>query len=123
MSGSTGLRSRSDSAIVGGAALLHGVFEAVERTPLEIVFLAAAAGTVYLSVVVHSRALLAVATLAILAYTGWFTSEHFVDSVGWPLALVAFGLVLIGLSGLAFRIDREYVRPRGQTGPPDSIQT
>ena len=53
------------------------------------------------------------ATLAILAYTGWFTGEHFVDSIGWPLALVAFGLVLIGMSALAFRLDREYVRPRG----------
>jgi hypothetical protein len=52
-----------------------------------------------------------VATLAILAYTGYFTSEYFVDSIGWPLALVAFGLVLIGLSAVAFRIDREYLRP------------
>ena len=97
---------------LGGAAFLYGLFDTVERTPLEIVFLATAAGMVYGSVVLHSRALLSVATLAILAYTGWFTSEHFVDSIGWPLALVAFGLVLIGLSALAFRIDREYVRRR-----------
>ena len=98
---------------VGGAALLHGVFDAVERTLLEILFLAVAAGIVYLSVIVHSRALLAVATLAILAYTGWFTSEHFADSVGWPLALIAFGIFMIALSALAYRIDRDYVR-RGQ---------
>jgi hypothetical protein len=108
---------------VGASLFLYAFFDLVERTPLEIAFLAVAAGFVYASILLHSRTLLAVATLAILAYTGWFTSEHFVDSVGWPLALVAFGLVLIGLSGLAFRIDREYVRPRGQTGPPDSIQT
>jgi hypothetical protein len=97
---------------VGGAALLHGVFEVVERTPFEIAFLAAAAGTVYLSVVVHSRALLAVATLAILAYTGWFTSEHFADSIGWPLALIAFGIFMIALSAAAYRIDRDYLRRR-----------
>jgi hypothetical protein len=96
----------------GAAAFLAGLFDAVRRTPLEILFLAASAGFVYASVVLHSRTLLSVATLAILAYTAWFTGEHFVDSVGWPLALVAFGLVLIGLSALAFRIDREYVRPR-----------
>jgi len=106
---------------LGASMFLYGFFDMVERTPLEISFLAVAAGFVYASVLVHSRTLLAVATLAILAYTGWFTSEHFVDSVGWPLALVAFGLLLIGLSAVAFRIDREYVRPRGQTGPPDSI--
>ena len=97
---------------VGAAMFLYGFFDAVERTPLEISFLAVAAAFVYGSVLLHSRALLAVATLAILAYTAWFTSEHFVDSIGWPLALVAFGLVLIALSGLAFRIDRQYVRPR-----------
>lgn len=95
---------------VGGAGLLHGVFEAVERTPLEVLFLALAAGLVYVSVVVHSRALLAVVTLAILAYTGWFTSEHFAESVGWPLALIAFGIFMIALSAAAYRIDRDYVR-------------
>lgn len=96
----------------GSCAFLGGFFDAVERTPLEISFLAVAAGFVYASVLMHSRTLLAVATLAILAYTAWFTGEHFVDSVGWPLALVAFGLVLIALSAVAVRIDREYVRPK-----------
>jgi hypothetical protein len=96
----------------GATAFLYGLFDLVERTPAELLFLAVAAGFVYASVILHSRTLLAVATLAILAYTAWFTSEHFVDSIGWPLALVAFGLVLIGMSALAFRLDREYVRPR-----------
>ena len=84
---------------------------------MEIGFLIAAAGFVYLSVTLHSRTLLFVATAAILAYTGWFTSEHFADSVGWPIALIIFGLVMIGLSALAFRIDRDYVRvsPRQTT--------
>lgn len=95
---------------VGGAAFLHGLFEAVERTPFEIAFLAAAAGFMYASIALHSRTLLVVATLAILGYTGWFTGQHFADSIGWPLALMAFGLFLIGLSAVAFRIDRTYVR-------------
>jgi hypothetical protein len=98
--------------LAGAAVFLGGLFDAVKRTPFEIVFLAAAAGFVYASVVVHSRTLLFVGTLAILAYTGWFTGEHFADSVGWPLALVAFGLFMIGLSALAVRIDRDYVRAR-----------
>jgi hypothetical protein len=97
----------------GAAVFLWGVFDAVEGTPLEIVFLAAAAGFVYLSVLLHSRMLLFVATLAILAYTGWFTERHFASSVGWPLALIAFGVFMIGLSSLAFRIDRDYVRGAG----------
>jgi MFS family permease len=99
--------------LVGAIGALYGFFEIVENTPFEILFIAAAAGMVYLSVVVHSRMLLFVSTLAILAYTGYFTGEHFADSVGWPIALIVFGLVMIGLSALAVRIDRDYVRTRG----------
>lgn len=98
----------------GAVALLAGLFDLVERTPFEILFLAAAAGLVYGSAALRTRTLLAVATLAILAYTAWFTGEHFVDSVGWPLALMAFGLVMIALSAAAVRIDRAYVRPTGR---------
>jgi hypothetical protein len=96
----------------GAASFLSGFFQATKRTPFEISFLGVAGGFVYLSVVLHSRTLLFVATLAILAYTGWFTGQYFADSVGWPVALVALGLFMIGLSALAFRIDRDYVRRR-----------
>jgi hypothetical protein len=95
---------------VGAASFLYGLFDLVEHTPFEIAFLAAAAAFVYASVVLHSRTLLFVATLAIIAYTGWFTRQYFADSIGWPLALIVFGLFMIGLSALAFRIDRDYLR-------------
>ncbi len=98
--------------LTGAGGFLYGVFEAVERTPFELGFLAVAAAFVYLSAVLHSRTLLGVSTLAILAYTGWFTSEHFADSIGWPLALIVFGIVMMGLSALAVRIDRDYVREK-----------
>jgi hypothetical protein len=95
---------------VGAAAVLGGVFDLVESSPVEVLFVAVAASFVYLSVVVRSRTLLVVSILAILAYTGYFTAEHFADSIGWPMALVGFGLAMIGLSALAVRLDRRYVR-------------
>jgi hypothetical protein len=98
---------------VGDAAFLYGLFDAVRETPLEILFLAAAAGLIYMSAALHSRTLLFVTTAAIFGYTGWFTAEHFANSVGWPLALIAFGLFMIVLSALAFRFDRQYVQHRG----------
>jgi hypothetical protein len=98
--------------LFGASAFLYGFFDAVERTPFEIAFLGAAAAFVYLSVVLHTRTLLFVATIAILAYTAWFTGEHFAQSVGWPLALIVFGMFMIALSALAFRIDRNYVHVR-----------
>ena len=99
--------------LFGASAFLYGFFDAVERTPFEIGCVAVAAAFVYLSVVLHARTLLFVATMAILAYTAWYTEEHFANSVGWPLALIVFGMFMIGLSALAFRIDRDYVRVRG----------
>ena len=96
--------------LLGAAGVLYGVFDIVEGTAIEILFLFAAAGLVYLSVALHSRTLLFVATAGILAYTAWFTGEHLAESVGWPIALIIFGLLLIGLSALALRIDRNYVR-------------
>jgi hypothetical protein len=96
--------------LVGVVVLMAGWFEIVEGTWAELTFLLLAAGFVYLSAVVRSRSLLVGATGAILAYTGWYTSEYFADSIGWPLALIVFGLVMIGLSALAVRIDRRYVR-------------
>jgi hypothetical protein len=104
--------------LFGGASFLYGFFDVIERTWLEILFLAAAAGFVYLSVAVQSRTLLIVATAAVLGYTGWFTSQHFVDSIGWPVALILFGITMITLSALAFRIDRQYLRTRRERYGP-----
>ena len=97
---------------VGAIGFLYGLFDLVESTPAEILFVLTASGFVYLSAAIQSRTLLLVATAAILGYTGWFTSEHFADSLGWPLALVLFGLLMIGTSALAFRIDRQYIQKR-----------
>ena len=94
----------------GAVGFLYGLFDLVRRTPVEILFIGVASGFVYLSAAVQSRTLLLVATAAILAYTGWFTGEHFADSLGWPLALMLFGLLMIVLSAVAFRIDRRYIR-------------
>jgi hypothetical protein len=94
----------------GAVGFLYGFFDSVKRTPFEITFVAVAAGFVYLATVLRTRTLLFVATLAILAYTGYYTGEHFADSVGWPLALIGFGIFMIALSAVAFRIDRDYVR-------------
>jgi len=96
--------------LLGSAALLYGLFDIVRATMVEALFLAAAAAFVYVAALVRSRTLLFVSTLAILAYTGYFTGRHFADSIGWPLALIAFGIFMIAMSALAFRIDREYVR-------------
>ena len=95
--------------LAGSILFLHGLFELVQRTVIELVFLAVACAGVFLSTWVRSRTLLFVCTIAILAYISYFTAEHFQDSLGWPLVLVVLGLVFIALSAIAMRINKRYI--------------
>jgi hypothetical protein len=102
--------------LFGSVSFFFGLFELVEHTQVELVFLAVACGGVVLSTWVRSRTLLFVSTVAILAYIGYFTSEHFQDSLGWPLVLIILGLVFIVLSSVAVRINKRYISNSGQKG-------
>ena len=95
---------------IGSMWFLYAVFALLEGSMIEILFLAVVSALVYLSTVVRSRTLLFVCTVTMLAYIGYYSAEHFVQSIGWPIALVLFGLLLIGLSAMAFKINKRYIR-------------
>lgn len=96
---------------IGAVILLWSVFDAVKNTPLELIYLGVAAGVIFLSTYVRSRALLLVGTLAMLLYIGYFTAKHFANTLGWPIALVLIGVALIGVSALAVRLNNKYIKP------------
>lgn len=98
---------------VGAVMLLWSIFEAVENSPLELVYLGVSALTILLSTYVRSRTLLLVGTVSMLLYIGYYTSEHFADMVGWPIALVMIGIALIALSSLAVRLNNQYIKSAG----------
>ena len=95
--------------LAGSVLFFLGLFELVQRTAFELVFLAVACAGVFLSTWVRSRTLLFVCTIAILTYISYFTAEHFQDSLGWPLVLILLGLVFIALSAVAMRINKRYI--------------
>jgi len=95
--------------LFGSAWFLYGLFDLVQHSAVELIFLAAACGGVFLSTWVRSRTLLFVSTISILAYISYFTHEHFQDSLGWPLVLILLGLVFIALSAIAIRINKRYI--------------
>ncbi len=97
---------------IGAIAFFGGLFALIEDTLIELLFMVAACGGVFLSTYVRSRALLFISTIAMLAYISYFTNQHFIDSLGWPLMLMLLGLVLIGLSTVAIQIDRRYIAGR-----------
>ena len=95
--------------LFGSGWFFYGLFDLVQHTFFELVFLAFACGGVFLSTWIHSRTLLFVCTVAILSYIGYFTAEHFQDSLGWPLVLIMLGVVFIVLSAVAVRINKRYI--------------
>ena len=98
---------------VGSLALLWSAFDIVEDTPLEVGYLGLAAFMIFLSTHVRSRTLLLVSTLAMLGYIGYFTAEHFANTVGWPISLVIIGIALFGLGSLAVRLNSKYIKQTG----------
>lgn len=99
--------------LTGSILFFIGLFDLVQETVVELVFLGVACAGVFLSTYVRSRTLLFVCTMVILAYISYFTAEHFQDSLGWPLVLIVLGLAFIVLSAIAMRINKRYIRNYG----------
>ena len=95
---------------VGAVIFMWSLFEMVEKTPFEIAYLGFAAALIFLSTLVRRRALLAVGTLSMLAYIGYFTAKHFANTLGWPIALVIIGVALIGFSAFALKLNNKYIK-------------
>ena len=92
--------------LIGSAMLYAGLFDIVQNTPIELLFLAVTAGVLYACVILRSRALLLTTVLAMLSFIGYFSAEHFVDSLGWPITLVITGVVFLGVGMVAIRVKR-----------------
>lgn len=95
---------------VGSVMLLWSIFESVENSPLEPIYLGVSALIIFLSTYVRSRTLLLVGTISMLLYIGYYTAKHFANTVGWPIALVMIGVALIAVSSLAVRLNNKYIK-------------
>jgi hypothetical protein len=58
----------------------------------------------------RSRIVLLLSTLAVISYFIYITAEYFADSIGWPVALILLGFVVIGLGFVSLRLNRKYLR-------------
>jgi hypothetical protein len=94
---------------VGSVTFLVALFDLLQGTPVELLYFGVTAGLIYASTLARSTALLTVGTLAMLSYIGYFTYRHFVNSIGWPVALILLGIAFIAVSSYAWRIKRRYI--------------
>lgn len=95
---------------LSSALVLVSWFDVVHGSVAEVTQVGLAAGLVYLSTLLRSRALLAAGTLGLLGYIGYFSGRYFADSVGWPLLLILLGIVMMALGAAAVRIHRRFIR-------------
>lgn len=93
----------------GAGFFLFGAFDLLHDTAFEIAYFGIAAGVMYLATVVRSRTLLLVSVLALTGFTGYF----FRDSLASAFGLILMGVLLIGLSALAMRLNQKYIQDRG----------
>lgn len=92
---------------IGGLLFLLGAFRLFEKEPFELLYLTVVGLMVYLSVVIKSKALLASTTLSFFAFIAYYTSK-FTDSIGWPITLIALGVLFIALSTLMLNLSKKY---------------
>ncbi len=93
-----------------GLAIAAASFDYLEDTKFDVLLIGVIALMVFASVRVNSRTLLTVSILALLGYLAYFTDEYFKDMVGWPIALIVVGLIMIGASSLAVKLGRKMAK-------------
>ena len=104
--GLTGPLYAFGSAAFLGSALALGGWKPSQNVFWELAFPGLAFIVLYLSVALKSKALLTFGSLGLGAYLAKITGEYFSDSMGWPLALILLGFLLMGVGYLTFRLKR-----------------
>ncbi len=88
-------------AILGAAMFLGGIFDLIV---IALIF-AAFYGSVYLK----SRAMLIFAAMFLVAHIIKLTAEYFIDSIGWPIALIIVGFLVIGIGYMTFYLNKKFM--------------
>ncbi len=96
-----------------GSALALGGYKPEQNMFWELIFPLLAFGVIFLSVQVRSKSFLVFGALFLIGYIFKLTAEYFSDSLGWPLALVIAGLLMIAIAYGSLQISKRYLHARG----------
>jgi hypothetical protein len=75
----------------------------------DILFIAFIFGAFYGSIYLKSRAVLSLGAIFLVAHIIKLTSKYFVDSVGWPIALIGIGFLVIGVGYGTFYLNKRFI--------------
>jgi hypothetical protein len=88
-------------AALGAGISVGGVFD--------LIFILFVFAAFYGSVFLKSRSMLILAALFLIGHIFKLTGEYFVDSVGWPIALVVIGFLVIGVGSLTYYVNKKFI--------------
>ncbi len=100
------LQSLSGAFLTLGTIAFLGGGIAVGGVTGDSIFVFLVAGIIYTSTWLGSRPMLVFGSLFLMGYIMKLTSVYFVDSVGWPLALVVAGFALIGVGYIGVYLNK-----------------
>ena len=92
-----------------GAALALGGWQPNQNAFWELIYPLVVFGMIFLSVYAKSKAFLVFGTIFLIVYILKLTGEYFTSGLGWPLALVIAGLVIMVVGYYAVKINRQYL--------------
>ncbi len=88
-------------ALLGGGISLGGIWDLPYIILLFVTF--------YASIFLKSRAMLIIAAGFLVGHIVKLTSKYFLDSIGWPLALIICGFAVIGVGYMTYYFNRKYL--------------
>jgi hypothetical protein len=87
--------------ILGSAISIGGMFD--------VLFIACIFAAFYGSVFIKSKLMLVSGAGFLIAYIIKITGKYFVDSIGWPVALIGIGFMIIGIGYGTYAIGKKYI--------------
>jgi hypothetical protein len=91
-------------AVLGAGISIGGSFD--------LLFIALIFAAFYGSVYLRSRSMLILASLFLVAHIIKLTSEYFADSIGWPIALIVIGFLVIGVGYMTYYLNKKFISAR-----------
>lgn len=92
-----------------GSAFALGGWSPDQNIFWELIFPIFVFGAIFLSIYVKSKSFLVFGSLFLMAYILKITGEYFTSGLGWPLALVIAGFMLIAVGYLSYYLNRKYI--------------
>jgi hypothetical protein len=91
-----------------GSAMALGGWSPDQNIFWELLFPILVFATLFMSVTLRSKSFLIFGTLFLMGFIGKITGEYFAEGIGWPIALMVCGLLIIGSGYLFVYIRKKY---------------